>query len=65
MEVRHIDVLRDTFCSKSSPCDIDLIVLPLKIRVVKLDMETESGSLRQPVSKGWREDRRPEECEED
>ena len=40
-------------------------VQPKLVSTVKYMMKTESGSLRQPVFKGLREDKRPEECEED
>ena len=40
-------------------------VQPKLVCTVKYMMKTESGSLRQPVFKGLREDKRPEECEED
>lgn len=40
-------------------------VRPNLVCTVKYMMKTESGSLRQPVFKGLREDKRPEECEED
>lgn len=40
-------------------------VQPQLVCTVKYMMKTESGSLRQPVFKGLREDKRPEECEED
>ena len=40
-------------------------VRPELVCTVKYMMKTESGSLRQPVFKGLREDKRPEECGED
>lgn len=40
-------------------------VLPQLVCTVKYMMKTESGSLRQPVFKGLREDKTPEECRED
>ena len=40
-------------------------VQPQLVCTVKYMMKTESGSLRQPVFKGLREDKRPEECGED
>lgn len=40
-------------------------VQPRLVCTVKYMMKTESGSLRQPVFKGLREDKRPEECKED
>ena len=40
-------------------------VQPQLACTVKYMMKTESGSLRQPVFKGLREDKRPEECGED
>ena len=40
-------------------------VHPQLVCTVKYMMKTESGSLRQPVFKGLREDKRPEECVEE
>lgn len=40
-------------------------VEPNLVCTVKYMMKTENGGLRQPVFKGLREDKRPEECEED
>ena len=40
-------------------------VQPKLVCTVKYMMKTESGSLRQPVFKGLREDKLPKECEED
>ena len=40
-------------------------VQPQLVCTVKYMMKTESGSMRQPVFKGLREDKRPVECEED
>lgn len=39
-------------------------VQPQLVCTVKYMMKTESGSLRQPVFRGLREDKCPEECEE-
>ena len=40
-------------------------VQPQLVCTVKYMMKTESGGLRQPVFKGLRDDKRPEECMED
>lgn len=63
--------IRQLSCVKQPPMAVPegnenaIWVQPELVCTVKYMMKTESGSLRQPVFKGLRDDKSPEECKED
>lgn len=64
-KIRELPKLRQPDMDVPEDNEQTVWVQPLLVCTVKYMMKTESGSLRQPVFKGLREDKRPSECIED
>lgn len=64
-EIRELPLVREPQMEVPEGNEQAVWVQPMLACTVKYMMKTDSGSLRQPVFKGLREDKRPEECIED
>lgn len=61
-EIRSLDKIQCPFSEIPKGNENAVWVVPKLVCTVKYMMKTESGGLRQPVFKGLREDKAPEEC---